>query len=182
MKKEEELQEQRILLEKNKRKKHIENAELEVRFNAAYLIYGSVGFLSQYWQNDFEYKIIGQEDIDKIPAAIIKATPKPNNKENRNFAEIWINEKDGSILQIEWEPESIIDYKGKNIELPVGNFKTVVVWKVTYGVEKNGVRFPGRQHIQEFLVSESGKRYLRNEIITSFNDYKFFIVETEIKY
>ena len=182
MKKEEKLNEQRILLEKNKRKKHIENAELEVRFNAAYLIYGSVGFLSQYWQNDFEYKIIGQEDIDKIPAAIIKATPKPNNKENRNFAEIWINEKDGSILQIEWEPESIIDYKGKNIELPVGNFKTVVVWKVTYGVEKNGVRFPGRQHIQEFLVSESGKRYLRNEIITSFNDYKFFIVETEIKY
>ena len=182
MKKEEELQEQRILLEKNKRKKHIENAELEVRFNAAYLIYGPVGFLSRYWQNYFDYKIIGQEDIDKIPTAIIKATPKPNNKENRNFAKIWINERDNSILQIEWEPESIIDYKGKNIEIPAGNLKTVVVWKVTYGVEKNGVRFPGRQHIQEFLVSDSGERYLRNEIITNFNDYKFFIVESEIKY
>jgi len=182
MKKEEELKEQRILLEKNKRKKHIENAELEVRFNAAYLIYGPVGFLSRYWQNYFDYEIIGQEDIDKIPSAIIKATPKPNNKENRNFAKIWINERDGSILQIEWEPESIIDYKGKNIEIPAGNLKTVVVWKVTYGVEKNGVRFPGRQHIQEFLVSESGKRYIGNEIITNFNDYKFFIVETEIKY
>lgn len=182
MKKEEELQEQRILLEKNKRKKHIENAELEVRFNAAYLIYGPVGFLSRYWQNHFDYEIIGQEDIDKIQAAIIKVTPKPNNKENRNFARIWINERDGSILQIEWEPESIIDYKGKNIEIPAGNLKTVVVWKVTYGVEKNGVRFPSRQHIQEFLVSESGKRYIGNEIITNFNDYKFFIVETEIKY
>ena len=182
MKKEEELHEKRILLKKNKRKKHIENAELEVRFNAAYLIYGPVGFLSRYWQNYFDYEIIGQEDIEKIPAAIIKATPKPNNKENRNFAKIWINERDGSILQIEWEPESIVDYKGKNIEIPAGNLKTVVVWKVTYGVEKNGIRFPGRQHIQEFLVSESGKRYLGNEIITIFNDYKFFIVETEIKY
>lgn len=182
MKKEEELHEKRILLKKNKRKKHIENAELEVRFNAAYLIYGAVGFLSRYWQNYFDYEIIGQEDIDKIPAVIIKATPKPNNKENRNFAKIWINERDGGILQIEWEPESIIDYKGKNIEIPAGNLKTVVVWKVTFGIEKNRVRFPSLQLIQEFLVTESEKRYLRNEIITNFKDYKFFIVETEIKY
>ena len=182
MKKEKELHEKRILLKKNKRKKHIENAELEVRFNAAYLIYGPVGFLGRYWQNYFDYEIIGQEDIDKIPAVIIKATPKPNNKENRNFAKIWINERDGSILQIEWEPESIIDYKGKNIEIPAGNLKTVVVWKVTFGVEKNRVRFPSLQLIQEFLVTESEKKYLRNEIITNFKDYKFFIVETEIKY
>jgi hypothetical protein len=138
--------------------------------------------LSRYWQNYFDYEIIGQEDIDKIPAVIIKATPKPNNKENRNFAKIWINERDGGILQIEWEPESIIDYKGKNIEIPAGNLKTVVVWKVTFGVEKNRVRFPSLQLIQEFLVTESEKKYLGNEIITNFKDYKFFIVETEIKY
>ena len=180
--KEQKLQEQRTLLKKNNKRKRLESTELEARFNAKYLVYGPVGFLSRYWQNYFYYEIIGQEDIDKIPAAIIKATPKPNNKENRNYAKIWINEKDSSILQIEWESGSIYDFDGKNIASMSGDFKTVTMWRVTYGIEKNGVRFPSRQHIQEFLVSESGKRYLRNEIVTVFNDYKFFIVETEVKY
>ncbi len=114
-------------------------------------------------------------------ATIIKATPKSNNEENRNFAKIWIYEEDGSIIQIEWEPESIIDYVEKNIESWVGNLETAVVWRITYGVEKNGVRFPSRQHIQEFLATEGDKKYIRNETITTFKNYKFFIVEYEIK-
>lgn len=180
--KEEELQEQRTLLKKDNRKKNLENAELEVRFNVKYLVYGPVGFLSRYWQNFFSYKIIGQESLGKFQATIIRATPKPNNKENWNFAKIWINEKDSSILQIEWESGSIYDFDGKNIASISGDFRTVTMLRVTYGIEKNRVRFPSIQLIQEFLVSESGKRYLRHEITTVFNDYKFFIVETEIKY
>ena len=117
-----------------------------------------------------------------IQATIIKATPNLNNKENWNYAKIWINEKDSSILQIEWESGSKYDFDGKNIASMSGDIRTVTTWRVTYGIEKNGVRFPSRQHIQEFLVLESGKRFLRNEIITNFNDYKFFIVETEVKY
>ncbi len=180
--KEEELQEQRTLLKKNNRKKNIKNAELEIRFNAKYLVYGPVGFLSQYWQNFFSYKIIGQESLGEIQATIIRATPKPNNKDNWNFAKIWINERDRSILQIEWGSGSIDDFGGKNIASMSGDFRTDTIVRATYLIEKNGVRFPSRQLIQEFLVSESGKRYLRHEMTTIFNDYKFFIVETEVKY
>jgi len=182
IKKGEDLSEQRILLKRNGKKKRKENAELEVKFSSKYIIYGPVGFLSRYWQDYFDYEIIGQERIDKKMATIIKATPKSNNEENKNFAKIWIHEEDGSILQVEWEPESIIDYKGKKIESEVGNLETAVVWRVTFGVEKNGVRFPSRQQIQEFLVTEGDKRYIRNETITIFNNYKFFIVEYEIKH
>ena len=174
------LHEQRTLLKKNNKRKRLENSELEVRFNAKYLVYGPVGFLSRYWQNYFNYEITGRESLGKIQAAIIRATPKPNNKENWNFAKIWINEKDSSILQIEWE--SNFNFDGKNIASMSGDFRTLTMWRVTYGIEKNGVRFPSRQHIQEFLVTETGKKYLRNEIITVFNDYKFFIVEYEIKH
>ncbi|MCJ7579870.1 MAG: hypothetical protein MUP98_04965 [Candidatus Aminicenantes bacterium] len=180
--KEEELQEQRTLLKKNNRKKNIENAKLETRFNAKYLVYGPVGFLSRYWQNYFSYEIMEQESLGEIQATIIKATPKPNNIENRNIAKLWINEKDNSILQIEWESGSIYNFDGKNIATMSGEFGTIMTWRVTYGLEKNGVRFPSRHLVQEFLVAESGERYLRNEIITNFNDYKFFIVESEIKY
>ncbi|MGD8536667.1 MAG: hypothetical protein PVF66_12530 [Candidatus Aminicenantes bacterium] len=177
----EDLSEQRILLKKNGRKMRKENAELEVKSKSKYIIYGPVGFLSRYWQDYFDYEIIGKKRIEKKKATIIKATPKSNNEENRNFAKIWIHEEDGSIIQIEWEPESIDDYVEKNIETFVGNLKTAVVWRVTYGIEKNGVRFPSRQHVQEFLATESDKRYILNETITVLNNYKFFIVEYEIK-
>ena len=50
IKKGEVLSEQRILLERNGKKKRKENAELEVRFSSAYMVYGPVGFLSRYWQ------------------------------------------------------------------------------------------------------------------------------------
>jgi len=171
-----ELKEQRIPLKKKKK-----NAELDVRYSAKYLVYGPVGFLSRYWQDYFDYEIIGEERIGETLATVVKAIPTPNNEENRNFARMWINGKDGSILQIEWEPESILDYEGKTIRSLSEELETAVVWKVTYGIEKNGVRFPSRQHIQEFLVTEDKKRYIRNEITTVFGDYKFFVVETEIK-
>ena len=180
--KEKELQEQRTLLKKNNREKNIKNAKLETRFNAQYLVYGPVGFLSRYWQDYFNYKIIGQESLNNIMATVLEAAPNPNNKDNRNFAHLWINEEEGSILQIEWESESIYDFNGKNIASMFGEFRTTMMLSITYGLEKNGVRFTSRQLIQEFLVSESGESFLRNEIITNLNDYKFFIVGTEIKY
>lgn len=172
----EELEEQRIPLKKKKK-----SAELDARFQAKYLVYGPVGFLSRYWQAYFDYEIIGDEQIGETPATIIRATPNPNNQENRNYAKMWIDGKDGSILQIEWEPESIVDYDGKTVRSQTEKLETAVVWKVTYGMEKNGVRFSSQQHIQEFLVTEDKKRYIRDEINTIFENYKFFVVETEIK-
>ena len=130
IKKGEELNERRILLEKNNKKKHKENAELEVGYSAKYLVYGAVGFLSRYWQDYFDYEIIGEERIGGTLAAVIKATPKANNEENRNSASMWIDEKDGSILKIEWEPESILDYEGKPVRSRAGELKPAVVWKV----------------------------------------------------
>jgi hypothetical protein len=182
VKKDEELVEQRILLEENRKVKNKKNAELKVKFNAKYLIYGPVGFTSAYWRYFFDYEILGMEKINGQKATVMSAVPKPNNTENKNIAKIWISEKDDSILRIEWEPQSIIDYEERNLESEAGDLRTTVVWRVDYGVEKNGVRFPSRQYIQEFLISETGDRYILNEITFNFTDYKFFIVETEIKH
>ena len=180
--KDEEILEDRILLEKNNRKRRKKNAQLELRLRSERVVYGPVGFLSQYWQDYFDYEIIGQERLDNIIATVIEATPNPNNKDNRNFAQLWINKKDGSILQIEWQSESITDYAGNQINFQALDVEVNVNWRVTYGIEKNGVRFPDQQHIQEFLVPKGGQRFLQNEIFILYNNYKFFIVETEIKY
>jgi hypothetical protein len=182
IKKNEQLEEQRILLQENRRKKNKKGAELKVRFNAKYLIYGPVGFISSYWRHFFDYEILRLDRINGQQTTVIRATPKPNNTENQNIATIWISDEDNSILRIEWEPQSIIDYTERNLESEAGDLKTTVVWRVDYGVEKNGVRFPSRQYVQEFLISETGDRYVLEEITFNFTNYKFFIVETEIKY
>jgi hypothetical protein len=176
-----ELRERRILIEKNKKKKQKENAELEVGYSAKYLVYGPVGFLSSYWQEFFDYEITGEERISGTLAVVVKATPTASNEKNRNFARIWIDKKEGGILQIAWEPESILDYEEKPFRSHAGELKPTVEWKVTYGIEKNGVRFPSRQQVQEFLTTEEGKRFISDEINTSFENYRFFVVETEIK-
>jgi hypothetical protein len=181
IKKGEELRERRILIEKNKKKKQKENAELEVGYSAKYPVYGPVGFLSSYWQDYFDYEITGEERISGTLAVVVKATPTANNEENRNFARIWLDKKEGSILQIVWEPESILDYEEKPFRSHAGELKPTVEWKITYGIEKNGVRFPSRQQVQEFLITEEGRRFISDEINTSLEDYRFFVVETEIK-
>jgi hypothetical protein len=57
-----------------------------------------------------------------------------------------------------------------------------VVWSVAFGIKKNGVRFPSQQKVQEFLLTKDGKRFIRNETAIILDNYRFFIVETEIKY
>jgi hypothetical protein len=177
-----EILEERILIEKNHMKRRKKNAELESRLKLERIVYGPVGFLSQYWQEYFDYKVIGQERVNNIMGTVVEATPRPDNVDNRNFAQIWIDKENGSILQIKWQPESIIDYVGNQIDFQAFDIEVKVEWSVTYGIEKNGVRFPDQQYIQEFLVSEDGEKFLQNEITILYNNYKFFIVEIEIKY
>lgn len=55
-----------------------------------------------------------------------------------------------------------------------------------YTVEKNGVRFPGRQFIQEIFYrsSENGfqQKAVKRETRFEYNAYKFFVVETDVRF
>lgn len=180
------LEEKRVLLEESGKKTHKENAKLShIKYVSKYLIYGPVGFLSKYWQEFFNYKIIGKDYnyINKEEAIIVSASPKSFMEENYNFGKIWVNDKDFSILRIEWEPQSITDYKESRVKLPAEDLVKTVVWNVEYGVEKNGIRFPSRQFVQEALVSDrTTQKVVLEDIFYFYGDYKFFIVDVEIKY
>lgn len=183
IKKEGELKEKRDLLEKDGKKKHEDNAELKmVKYVSKYLIYGPVGFLSKYWQDYFEYEIVGKDIVDGKDAIIIKSYPKSEMVENNNFGRIWVDEMDFSILKIEWDPKSIEDYQEEEISSPIGELKKSIIWNVSYGVEKNGVRFPSKQLIQEFFIDEEGKKFIQEKTSFIYDDYKFFIVEYDVKY
>jgi len=183
VKKGKELREKRILLEEDGEEKYEENVELRpVRYSGRYMVYGPVGFLSKHWQQHFEHKIVGEDVIDDKKAIIIESTPKKGREVNYNFGRVWVEEKNFCILKIEYDPKSIKDYKDELLHSPIGDLSKKVIWATHFGVEKNGVRFPSQQLIQEFYVNSEGESLLIEKIAFMYEDYKFFIVETDVKY
>ena len=172
-------EEKRILLKEGKKEKHVENAELKIRgYKAKFLVYGPVGFLSYYWQNHFTYEITGQDEINGIKTIIISASPKTLREENYYFGKIWVDENDFSILKIMWDDKTLEGYEKKAFPGVTKNLS----WEVFYEVEKNGVRFPSRQLIKDIYLTEVGQQHPRFLTTFTYDNYKFFTVEIEIKY
>ncbi len=175
-------EEKRILLQEGERKKRIENAELKIqRFKAQFIVFGPVGFLSRYWQRHFNYEIIGQDEINGTRTIVIRANPTEEREDNYNFGKIWVDENNFSIIKIEWDPTHIPGFVGKS-STASGDLKSSYSWAVFYEVEKNGVRFPSRQVIEETLTTYAGKEYPRYLATFVYDQYKFFTVEVEVKH
>jgi len=179
IKKGDEFTERRILLEEDGKKKKVENATLNTRrASAKFLVFGPVGFLSGSWQPLFKYEILGTEKEGKATAWVIKASPIERREENYYYGKIWIDQADYSVLKIEWEPLAKPDVSAE-LQIPEGVDRRWT-WIVTYDVEKNGIRFPGRQTIQEEYITTNGKSHSKYLAEYRFDHFKFFTVERAI--
>jgi hypothetical protein len=179
VKKADKQEEKRVLLKEGKKEKHVENAKLKIQgYNAKFLVFGPVGFLSYYWQNHFTYEIIGHDEISGIKTIVISASPMQPREENYYFGKIWVDENDFSILKIEWDTKSLEGYEKRVSSGVTKNLS----WEVFFEVEKNGVRFPSRQLIKDIYLTEAGKEHPRYVTTFVYDNYKFFTVETEVKF
>jgi hypothetical protein len=185
IKKGDDVEELRTLLEENGKKRHQENAEPPtLRFSARNLVYGPVGFLSRYWQERFHFEITGRELIDGKTAILLRAAPLSETQENNNYGLIWVDASTYQILRIEFEPK---DVQGSDVAFEAGSaaigskYIRHLSWTVDYGVEKKGVRFPSHQIIREYYKSDTGFKITKRETSYEYTDYKYFTVEVEIK-
>ena len=183
VKKGNEVREKRDLLEEDGQEKHQKNVEFRpVKYFGQYLVYGPVGFLSRYWQRRFDYKIIGEEVLDGKKTIVLESSPKVEREGNCNYGRIWVDSRDFSVLKIEYDPRSIKDYEDELLLHPIKGLSKKVVWTLTFGIEKNRVRFPSHQLVQEHYLNSKGKMVLMEEISFRYEGYKFFVVEVEVKY
>jgi hypothetical protein len=179
----EENREKRILLRENGKAAYREDAELPYqRFWSEFLVFGPVGFLSEFWQPYFEFQILGREKFQDRDVLLILASPDSPRRVNHNYSTIWVDEKDCRILKIVWDPRSISDFSPRVPTDAGSELRRELEWYVEYGVEKNGILFPSRQVIQEVLVSSTGRRYPKYTVTVLYKNYKFFTVETGVKY
>lgn len=175
--------EKRILMEENGKSRREENAQLKLEtFWHKFVVLGPVGLLSKYWQEHHDYKIIGNKKYRGKKALVIEAIPKNPDETSHLHGKIWVDETDSSILKIEWDVKSTGNYeKIEEFAMRI-NAEPRITMISEYDVEKNGIRFPSRYSVREAYYSRSGRTFARSEITVTYEEYKFFTVDTEIKY
>ncbi len=183
--------ESRILLEKNGIKKHENNAQLETSvFRHTNVLMNTVNLFSGFGEDFNDFRIIKEEIFNEDNAIVIEAVPKDSYSRmlpaglqpSYLYGKIWVKKDDFSILRIEWSPKVIRDFK--NIEELAKKYgaEPCITIISEYKYEKKGIRFPSRFFVEEAYIDRNGRIFIRSETEIIYKDYKFFIVETEIKY
>lgn len=177
------IEESRILLEENGKKKNEKDAPMKTkRFYSYKSVFGPVGLLSKEFQDLFDYRFIKETKLKGRKVYIIEAVPKEDVDEQPNYGKIWIDKEDFSVVRIEMLQESLYgfeDVAGKLQESGIRpEFKTVHF----YEIEKNGIRFPSRTEFEEAYKGSMTPKFKRSKVSIEYDNYRFFIVETTVKY
>jgi hypothetical protein len=175
--------EKRTLLEENGKNTREEHARLKLEtFRHRFVVLGPVGLLSKEWQKHHEFEIIANKRFQGKKTWVIQAMPKNPDEINHLYGKIWVDETDFSILKIEWDVKSVENYD-KIIDFARKiNAEPRITMISAYGIEKNGIRFPSKYSIREAYQTRGGGVFVRSDIEVTYEEYKFFTVETTVKY
>jgi hypothetical protein len=175
--------EKRNLLAVNGKKKNIQDSSLQaVMFRYENVLFGPIGLLSKSWQADLSYQLVGEDTLHDVKAVVIDATPGTAFSEPHCFGKIWVKEDDGSVLKIAWDQRSLGNFQGVEEWAKAHDAEPQITAFSEYGFEKNGLRFPSRNYIELAYLRKDTEKFANAEISVLYKDYRFFTVETEIKY
>lgn len=175
--------ERRILLKQDGRKTRKKITRLKTRmFVYKNVLFGPINLLAEDRQSFFVYEMVGNEILDGRKTAVIKAVPAPGFQQMMDGGQIWVDEKNFSILKIEWNHERMA--KSAIIQDMALRYKGEprITQIIEFGIEKNGIRFPSHYSIEEAYVKKKGKIIVHSETVIIYKGYKFFTVETEVIY
>jgi len=179
-----EIDESRVLLEYRHKRCHKENSPLRTtsyRYNK--LIFGPIGLFSKGWQKHFHYRFLGEESLKENNAYIIEAIPLRQMMQNYICARIWIDSRNFSVQKIQWEPKFFIDNINEAVDRSYWESgKLQIDFISEFDVEKNGIRFPSRYYIAEYIIDEMKKKKLHTKIQVIFKDFSFFSVGSDVIY
>jgi len=174
--------EQRNLLKENGQERNDLDVPLKTkRFRHKFIVFGPKGLLGREQQKNYDYKILKEVNYKKEKAVVLEAVPKFQQKYNAIYGNIWIRKKDFAILKIEWEQESIENYDEIEKTAEGLNALPSIIFISEYGFEKNKIRFPNKYSVKELYV-RVGMRLTLSTTTVIYDNYKFFIVDTKVKY
>ena len=184
------IEEKRILLEENGKKKNEDNAQLKTKvFYSKRSVFGPVGLLNRKNYDQYNYTILDEESVHGRKAIVIEATPKSEMKDMPNYGKVWVDRQDYSILKIEVAEESLLGIEQVKGSIKLGVDPVVSVthfYDEVYKIDKNQIiRFPSKTvFLHETYLSIRG---YRNKVIAAktqffYDNYRFFTVDVDVKY
>ncbi|MCJ7579584.1 MAG: hypothetical protein MUP98_03505 [Candidatus Aminicenantes bacterium] len=183
IRKDNKISDRRILLRENGKEKHIEDAQLKTkRYKHHNILFGPIGLLAELWHPHYNYKILQRRMFKGDKVVVIEATPKNSEATQNLYGKVWVREADYSIVKIEWDQNSLRDFYLLENDARRFGAKPVVEFYAEYAFEKNDIRVPNKYVIVENYYRYNRKNFTRCKIITSYKDYKFFTVESAVKY
>ncbi len=108
--------------------------------------------------------------------------PKFPDEFNAIYGKIWIRKKNFNILKIEWEQESMENFEAIEKIADRLEAKPKITFVSEYAFEKNKIRFPSMYSVDENFILAEGIEYNRSRITVIYDSYKFFTVDTKVKY
>jgi hypothetical protein len=145
-------------------------------------LFGPVGLLGEARQPQYDYRIAGEEIIKGQKALLVDAVPKPSFAGAHCNGRIWVLEGDASIVKIEWEQTSVGNFQIIRETAATLKAEPALVSVTEYEVVKNGIRFPSRDTTEESYVLKKDKKFVRSRTTILYKDYKFFTVETDVRF
>ncbi len=184
VKKRKKMEETRILLEENGKKKNEKDADLKTRaFIFQNVLFGPVELIDKMIQQLYDYSIRNEELLKGEEVVVIEAVPKTGNEQvYLPYGRIWIKKADFNILKVEWNQKSVRSFDEVARIAEMLNAEPKIVIFTEFGFEKKGIRFPSKHAIIEMYIDKDGTEFIRSETTVIYKDYKFFTVETEVKY
>lgn len=177
-------EEARTLLREDGRPRNLPNASLMTRvFKHKYMIFGPAGLFGEFWQDRHSYVLLGEEGSGEERALVIEARPTGPPEPNLLYGKVWVRKKDCAILKIEWDQRALGNFdKIERMAQTLGEgTRPRLSILCEYGTEKNGIRFPDRLTIREDYETPRGVLRV-TETTVVYSAYKFFTVETEVRY
>jgi hypothetical protein len=182
IKKGKDIKENRTLIEENGEKRNIKDALLKTkRFYSLKSVFGPVGFLGKEFQGLYNYQLKKEGKVKGRKAYIIEVIPKKKIEDKPNYGKLWVDKENFSVLKTEISQESLAGYE--DFEKKAKNLRIKPILKTThyYEVEKKGIRFPSKTVFVESYIS-AAKRRERSRTVIEYDNYRFFIVDYEVKY
>jgi hypothetical protein len=154
----------------------------DLRFEHKNVIMGPIGVLSRKWQKSHNYRILKEEKFKGDRVWVIEAVPKQGHKTGHLHGKVWISQKDYSVLRIEWNQQAIDGYERLMEDSRKWNLEPFITLISEYAFKKSGLRFPSRYELKEEYSHLGNRKFTASKKIVIYDKYKFFTVETEVKY
>lgn len=182
------IDETRTLLKENGKKRKESGAQLKTkRFRYSNITVSPLAILGRDSQKYFDFKFVKEAKLWGTRVYIIEASSKPDQDERHLWGRLWLDRSNYAVLKIEWDERTMREYEYVQKQAVAFQARPELEFGTEHRFEKNGIRFPSKHFIKELYIrqpeySAGQEKLLKSELEVRFKDYKFFIVETEVKY